>query len=178
MITMKGSLVTLEPLDVNKHAKGYFLVSQDEKVHTYLGNQVPNSAGEIVSLLKKYEQYFINWMIVANDTNEVIGIIRLSKPYKEKGLLMAGESEMLCSKYWRKGHMKETKKLFYNYVFNELLVDVLYADVWEGNINSMKSLESYGYQLVEITNEIFSKTGKYMKKYMYSLKKTDYVNKY
>ena len=132
MITIKGNLITLEPLDIEKHARGYFAVSQDENIHKYTGNSVPQNEDEIVLLLKKYENYFLNWMIVSNDTHEVIGIIRLGKPEIENGVLVAGESQFLSSKYWRKGHMKEAKRLFYQYVFDVLAVDVLYADVWEG----------------------------------------------
>ena len=72
--------------------------------------------------------------------------------------------------------MKEAKKLFYEYVFGELSVELLYADVWEGNTNSIKSLESYGYQLIETTEEIFSKTGKYAKKYIFSLSRKAYYS--
>ena len=71
--------------------------------------------------------------------------------------------------------MKEAKRLFYQYVFDVLSVDILYADVWDGNINSMKSLEFYGYRLIETSSEIFSKTGEPMNKYIYSLSKDDYV---
>ena len=127
MITMKGKLVTLEPLEIQKHAEGYFNVSQDENIYTYVGNSVPESFDDTINLLKKYEQYFLNWMIISNDTREVIGIIRLSKPQINNGLCTAGESQMLCSKYWRKGHMKETKTLFYQYVFNELSIDKFFT---------------------------------------------------
>lgn len=174
MISLKGSLVTLEPLDIEKHAQGYFDVSQDENIHKYVGNTVPKTVAEVVSLLTEYEKYFLNWIILSNETNEVIGIIRLGKPQVENGILIAGESQRLSSKYWRKGHMKEAKRLFYRYVFEELAVEILYADVWEGNINSMKSLESSGYKLVETSHEFFPKTGEYTKKYLYCLKKDDY----
>ena len=70
--------------------------------------------------------------------------------------------------------MKEAKKLFYQYVFAELSVEKLYADVWAENTNSIKSLESYGYKLIETRSEIFSKTGRVTKKYIYSLSKNDY----
>ena len=70
--------------------------------------------------------------------------------------------------------MKEAKKLFYRYVFENLSVEILYADVWEGNINSIKSLESYGYKLIDISNEIFSKTGMQTKRYLFALSKDDY----
>ena len=174
MITMKGNLITLEPLNVEKHARGYFAVSQDEKIHRYTGNTVPRNLDEIVTLLTMYEKYFLNWMIISNDAHEVIGIIRLGKPEIENGVLVAGESQFLSSKYWRKGHMKEAKSLFYQYVFNILSVDMLYADVWEGNTNSMRSLESYGYQLIAVENDFFSKTEMCTRKYIYSLTKADY----
>jgi len=177
MITMKGNLVTLEPLRIEKHAADYFLVLQDEKIHKYTGNTVPSHMAETVALLKKYEEYFFNWMILSNETGKVIGIIRLGKPEREHGMLVAGESEFLASQYWRKGHMKEAKSLFYRYVFEELAVDVLYADVWEGNLNSQKSLESYGYRLVETRTEVFPKTGKDTKKYIYTLRKADYLSR-
>ena len=70
--------------------------------------------------------------------------------------------------------MKETKKLFYRYVFEELSVETLYADVWEGNTNSIKSLESYGYKLLDTQKDIFSKTGEVALKHIYSLSKSDY----
>ena len=174
MITMKGKLITLEPLNVQKHAKGYFEISQDENIHTYTGNTVPKHIDEIIELLKKYEKYFINWMIISNDSHYIIGIIRLGKPEINNGILTAGESQFLSSQYWRKGHMKEAKKLFYQYVFDKLSVELLYADVWEGNTNSIKSLESYGYKLIETKREFFSKTGKYTLKYIYSLSKEYY----
>lgn len=174
MITMKGKLVTLEPLDVQKHTHGYFQVSQDKLIHKYTGNTVPKHPEETAELLKKYEKYFLNWMILSNESHRVIGIIRLGKPEMENGILVAGESQFLSSEYWRKGYMKEAKQLFYPYVFDVLSIEVLYADVWEGNINSMKSLESYGYQLIETRKEPFSKTGKDTLKYIYALSKNDY----
>jgi len=175
MTTLKGKIITLEPLDIPKHVKGYFEVCQDENIHKFTGNTVPWCIDETIELLKKYERYFHNWMIISNESMAVIGIIRLGKPEMENGILVAGESQFLLSRYWRKGHMKEAKKLFYQYVFGELSVGMLYADVWEGNTNSIKSLESYGYKLIETKREVFSKTGEYTRKYIYSLNKEDYL---
>ena len=92
----------------------------------------------------------------------------------ENGLLAAGESQRLSSRYWRKGHLKEAKKLFYRYVFEELAVDVLYADVWEENVNSWKSLEYYGYKRIETRAEIFTKTATAQNRFYYALSKEDY----
>ena len=171
---LKGKLVTLETLDVEKHTEGYFVMSQDENIYLYTGNTVPKNIHEIEVLLRKYEQYFMNWIIISNETKNVIGIIRLGKPQMENGILVAGESQFLASQYWRKGYMKEAKQLFYRYVFEVLLIERLFADVWEGNINSIKSLEYYGYKLIDTKLEMFTKTGKITKKYIYALSKNDY----
>ena len=70
--------------------------------------------------------------------------------------------------------MKEAKKLFYAYVFDVLSVETLYADVWEGNENSVKSLQSYGYRLIKTADDVFSKTGERKRKLIFSLSKSDY----
>lgn len=175
-MVLNGEKITLEPLDIGKHAKGYFKVSKDENIHKYVGNTVPKNLEEIIELLKLYEIHFINWMIISNDTQELIGIIRLEKPIKDKGLIVSGESQRLHSNYWRKGYMKEAKKLLYNYAFGNLGIDILYADVWQGNINSIKSLEASGYKLIDAQTDTFNKTGEIKEKYIYSLKKEDYLN--
>ena len=171
---MRGELITLEPLDISKHAQGWFAVSQDEKIHQYTGNTVPERLDETTALLEKYEKYFLNWMIISNESQTVIGMLRLSNPTPDQ---TAGESQFLASPFWRKGHMKEAKKLFYRYVFEELQVEKLYADVWEGNTNSIKSLEFYGYQLEKAQPEWFSKTNTYKQKNIYSLSRSDYYNR-
>ncbi len=117
-------------MDIDKHSKGYLKVSQDENIHKYVGNIVPKNLEEIVELLKLYEMYFMNWMIKLRYTQELIGIIRLGKPNQDKWLIVSGESQRLHSNYWRKGHMKEVKKLLYNYAFDNLGIDILYDDVW------------------------------------------------
>ena len=50
IIKLKGNLITLEPLDVKKHTRGYFEVSQDENIHRYTGNSVPKDINEIEML--------------------------------------------------------------------------------------------------------------------------------
>jgi len=175
-LIMRGNLITLMPMNIEKHSEGYYKVSQDENIHKHVGNTAPKNLQEIHELLKLYDEYFINWMIILNSTQEVIGIMRLGKPIKDDGLIVAGESQRLHSDYWRKGHMKEAKKLFYEHVFNDLEVDILYADVWEGNTNSMKSLENSGYKMVEEQTDIFKKTGQSISKYIYTLTKSDYLS--
>ena len=80
MMTMQGKMITLEPLDIQKHAKGYFEVCQDENIHKYTGNTIPKCIDETIELLKKYEA--IN-----------------SKTVYEKGTTPAGLKKLVDSKH-------------------------------------------------------------------------------
>jgi RimJ/RimL family protein N-acetyltransferase len=166
-----GELVVLRPLNFKNDYIAWFNVEQDERMHTWVGNQKPTSPEEVKKYLYElYPQYFMIWMIVEKKTENVIGMIRISHPERKGEKLVAGDSQRLHSNYWRKGYMKESRKLIYNYVFTCLKVDVLYADVWEGNINSSKSLEAAGYQLIDIKSEYFKKYDRMQNKLYYELR--------
>lgn len=168
--TMNGDLVILRPIDKRLDHFAWFDVEQDEKIHTWVGNHVPTSIEEVeYNLYELYPEYFMIWMIVAKKTGRVIGMMRISHPEQEGNLLVAGDSQRLHSDYWRKGYMKESRQYIYNYIFNECKVDVLYADVWKGNINSSKSLEASGYQLVAVKQEFFKKYNRWQNKLYYEL---------
>ncbi|WDV47024.1 GNAT family N-acetyltransferase [Clostridiaceae bacterium M8S5] len=167
---LTGQKVRLRPIDLTEDYKAWYEVSQDEKMHLWVGNNVPTDYEEIKELLNLYTKYFILWMIEDIKTNQVIGMMRISYPEKTEEGQVAGDSQRLHSNYWRKGYMKEARKLIYNYVFNELKVDVLYADVWEGNINSSKSLESVGYRHFDTKEEYFKKYNRMQNKLYYKLK--------
>jgi len=177
-VKIEGKLIRLEPLDIDRHLEGYYRVSLDSKVHEYVGNSVPESQEEIRDLLKIYQDRLYNWMIINQKTDQVIGIMRLSPPEKEGDCLIAGESQRLHSAYWRKGHMKEAKGLFYRHVFDDLGVDILYADVYEGNINSIKSLEASGYDLIDQSTGASPKTGQVCQVYIYELTKSRYQERW
>ena len=169
--TLIGDKVKLRPINFEKDHLAWFEVSQDENMHIWVGNIAPKSYDEVKDLLYElYPKYFLIWMIEELESHKIIGMMRISYPEYQDGELAAGDSQRLHSDYWRKGHMKESRRLIYDYVFNELKVDALYADVWEGNINSCKSLESVGYRLVEKKPEFFEKYNRVQNKIYYQLK--------
>lgn len=175
-INFQGQKIKLEPLDCKKHLEGYYELSLDENVHTYVGNQVPKSINEIKTLLEVYESVFMNWIILEKTSEKVIGIMRLSEPSEEDGLIVAGDSQRLHSDYWRKGFMKEARYLLYNHYFNDLNVDILWADVWEGNENSLKSLMYAGYTIEAEGHDVFIKTGQMKRKYYLNLSREGWFN--
>lgn len=144
---LKGNLIQLVPLDIDAHAVGYYNLSQDEKMHLWTGNNIPSSVENVKKLLTIYQSVMYNWVIINIETSKLIGIMRISFPKDANGVLSAGDSQFLHSDFWRKGYMKEARRLVYDYVFNTLHVDRLIADVRQGNTNSIKSLQSVGYRL-------------------------------
>lgn len=168
--TLTGELVKLRPINYNTDHLAWFEVEQDETMHEWVGNTVPTSCNEVKQYL--YEllpKYFMIWMIEEIKSGKVIGMMRISYPEKKGDQLVAGDSQRLHSNFWRKGYMKESRKLIYDYVFNFLKVDVLFADVWEGNFNSSKSLESVGYKLIDVKSEYFKKYNRIQNKLYYEL---------
>jgi hypothetical protein len=57
---MQGHLITLEPLDIEKHAEDYFHISQDPNMHEYVGSTIPTNIKEIKDLLRIYDDLLIN----------------------------------------------------------------------------------------------------------------------
>lgn len=168
---LEGEKVRLRPLDYDEDYKTWYEVLQDEKMHLWTGNTVPETLEEVKELINVvYPKYFMIWIMEDIKNNEVIGMMRISYPEKSEEGVVAGDSQRLHSDYWRKGYMKEARKLIYNYVFNELSVDILYADVWEGNINSSKSLEYVGYRYFDMKEEYFEKYDRVQNKLYYMLR--------
>ncbi|MDP5273715.1 GNAT family N-acetyltransferase [Chengkuizengella axinellae] len=173
--TLIGDLVKLRPLNYKTDHIAWFEVEQDESMHEWVGNSVPTSYNEVKQYLYElYPKHFMIWMIEEKKTNKVIGMMRISHLQSIEGKLVAGDSQRLHSSYWRKGFMKESRKLIYNYVFNELKVDVLFADVWDGNINSIKSLESAGYKLIDVRSEYCKKYDRKQNKLYYQLQSSHF----
>lgn len=171
---LEGNKVMLRPIQ-KQDIKSWVELAKDEKMHKWV--IFPNTYEEIEAIFfELYPKIFLTWMIIEKKTSEVIGMMRISHPDYENGLKVAGDSQRLHSNYWRRGYMKESRFLVYNYVFNELDVDVLYADAWKDNINSCKSLESVGYQLIDTKLEHFKKQDKMFNKNYYKLTKEVWKN--
>jgi RimJ/RimL family protein N-acetyltransferase len=167
---LEGILVRLRPMNCERDIDEWYRVSQDEKMHMWIGNTVPTKKEEIERLLTEvYPKHFLIWMIEEKGTGDVIGMMRISYPESDNGVMIAGDSQRLNSNYWRKGYMKESRKLIYKYVFDKLEVGVLYADVWKGNVNSEKSLESVGYQFLYEEDAYFEKYDRIQSKRYYRL---------
>lgn len=154
---LNGNLIVLRQLNIERDTIGYFNVSRDEKIHLWVDNTIPENSNEIKELLSLYNKKMYVWTIFDKCNSDIIGIMRLSHPEIINGKKSAGDSQRLHSDYWRKGYMKEARKLIYEYAFENMKIETLFADVWEGNINSLESLKSVGYRIIDKEMEYFKK---------------------
>lgn len=178
MKILLGDLVLLRPIDYNQDLEMWYQVCQDPKMHLWVGNSLPEDLETFKRDIQAvYPKGMMIWMMIEKATGKMIGMMRLSHPQKEPEGMVSGDSQRLHSDYWRKGFMKEARKLIYGHAFNDLGIDVLYADVWEGNDNSARSLESVGYLLVETRIEYFKKYDRYQNKLYYRLDRLQWQKK-
>lgn len=166
---LNGNLIVLRQLDIDRDLIGYFNVSQDKNIHLWVDNKIPKDSEEIKNLLNLYNENMHVWTIFDKHNSDIIGIMRLSHPEVVNGEKSSGDSQRLHSDYWRKGYMKEARRLVYKYAYENMKIEMLYADVWEGNINSLESLKSVGYQIMDKKSEYFKKSDKFINKYYLKL---------
>ena len=142
-----GQLVTLRPPDPTADAQDYFQMNSDPEMHVWTGNHVLESEAEARAELERFVAMddISTWVIVDNPSGRVVG--RFFICFEDRGgTLVAGEGNRIARPYWRKGHNREARKLLFPYVFDELRADVIETGAWTGNVNSIRSIESYGFQ--------------------------------
>ncbi len=76
--------------------------------------------------------------------------------------------------FQRKGFGKESLSLLINYIFNELNLNRINAEILEYNIGSQKAFESLGFIKEGEKRQAIYKGGKYNDLYIYSLIREDY----
>ena len=145
--TFKGKLITLRPPDPQGDAPDYFQFNLDPDMHVGTGNDVLRSEAEARAELERFValEDISTWMSVDNQRGRVVG--RFFLDLKERdGLRIVGEGNRVAKPYWRKGYNREARRLLFRYVFEELWADMIETGTWEDNVNSVKSIESYGFE--------------------------------
>lgn len=162
---MISEKVMLREVNVSVDAPEWYKYSKDPEIHKWTGNQIPYNIKETRDILEKYKEInqIISWAIINNETGKIVGTYWVWKPImKQEGyLIIPSEVERIGKIFWRKGYMKEARKLVYDYCFNILGVQEIHAQVWQDNINSIKSLEHAGHicykkeeKMIEIYNSM------------------------
>ena len=129
-----------------------------EKVHRWVSNY-------------ESDTYF-HWVIEWKENNELIGTINLGSV--EESCLMADTSYMLSPKYWGQGIMTEVLQVVLNYAFNEIELNRVQADVFDGNIASERVLIKSGMQFEGTARQKYYKNGKFIDTAQYAIIRSDF----
>ena len=87
---------------------------------------------------------------------------------------MADTSYMLSPKYWGQGIMTEVLQAILNYAFNEIELNRVQAEVFDGNIVSEKVLIKCGMRLEGIARQKYYKNGEFIDTAQYAIIRCDF----
>jgi diamine N-acetyltransferase len=170
MVTLKGERIylrALEPEDLEL----IYAIENDESVWEVSQTQTPYSRFLIKQYLENchkdiYEVKQLRLVIVTND-NEAVGFVDLFDfdPKNDKvglGILILNEAR--GKKYGR-----EALELLIDYVFKNLYVHQIYANVLEDNVISIKLFESLGFFKSGVKKDWILEGNQYKSEYLFQL---------
>ncbi len=170
MVTLKGERIylrALEPEDLEL----IYAIENDESVWEVSQTQTPYSRFLIKQYLENchkdiYEVKQLRLVIVTND-NEAVGFVDLFDfdPKNDKvglGVLVLGQAR--GKKYGR-----EALELLIKYVFTNLYVHQIYANVLEDNHISIKLFESLGFLKSGVKKDWILEGNQYKNEYLFQL---------
>lgn len=155
-IFREGGL-TLLPIDPERDAPGLYELFLDERMHRYVGNNVPEDVEEIRRLLTGYGEHPDIWAWSIRDGETLIGTYWLALPEEREGkLVIPADAQRIGVPFWRKGYARRCRDLLYRFAFEELGVEEIHGQAWAENENSCIAMERYGF-LLERQSEDFNK---------------------
>lgn len=151
--TIETERLLLRPLEL-RDADGMFLLDSNPKVHLYLGNNPVKTIAESIGYIKNIqEQYKTNgigrFAVIDKESGEFLGWsgIKFITEEENNHINFYEIGYRFREEFWEKGYAYEAAKAWYDYAFNQLKVDILYASAHIDNIGSRKILEKIGLNL-------------------------------
>lgn len=178
--TMQGERILLREIMPDRDSEEWFNIMKDADMHLWTGNTVPESKEDIRGLLQGYKENenIIAWAVIDKKTNKIIGTYWIWVPLvKDNVKVIQTEAQRISKQYWRKGFTTEARNLVYDYAFKQLEVEEIHAGAWADNINSCKSMEHYGFTLIEAESRQFNKYSKEYVENHYVLYRKAWENK-
>ena len=118
--------------------------------------------------IKKVERWVSNyesdscfhWIIEWKETGDLVGTINLGNV--EESCLMSDTCYMLSPKFWNRGIMTEVLNAVLDYAFNDIGLNRVQAEVFEGNDASSKVLKKCGMVLEGIARQRYYKNEEFI----------------
>lgn len=102
-----------------------------------------------------YHRRPYSYAIILKENQKMIGLVELYDRGMDKraGLLKTKDlGFMLDHRYWHHGYMTEALSLIFNYAFNELKQNQIWAGTFSNNQNSQRLLRALGFRYVFTTD--------------------------
>lgn len=103
---------------------------------------------------------YFHWVIEWKETGELIGTINLGNV--EESCQMSDTCYMLSPKFWNHGIMTEVLMTVLDYAFDEIELNRVQAEVFDGNNASTTVLKKCGMKLEGIARQKYYKNGKFI----------------
>ncbi|HKX85912.1 MAG TPA: GNAT family N-acetyltransferase, partial [Flavobacterium sp.] len=145
-LILETERLILRPLEL-LDAEGMFLLDSNPNVHLYLGNRPVKSIEESIAYIENIQnQYKKNgigrFAVISKETNEFIGWcgIKFITEEENNHINFYEIGYRFREEFWGKGFAYESAKAWYDFAFNKLKVDVLYASAHIDNLGSRRIL--------------------------------------
>ncbi|WNB91026.1 GNAT family N-acetyltransferase [Bacillus sp. NEB1478] len=172
--TLTGDIVTLRKIDPERDRAAFYKMFLEPDMHLWTGNRIFQNQTEAYEELRKYRDLdqLMAWAIIKNETQEFIGTYWVAPTVVEGKNIISAEAQRINKSHWRKGYTKASRHLVYEFVFTILEVEEVHAQAWENNINSCRSMEKAGFELIQSIAKPFEKYRETFKENHYVLKKS------
>ena len=157
---LRGSLVTLRPIDPQGDAADYYEWNLDPEMTRWVQNVAPASVEESRQELERFAAMpdTTQWAVADNASGRMIGRFFILLEDRA-GTLVAGEGNRMAKPYWRRGYNRDARQLVFAYVFRTLRADAYETHCWRDNVNSRASILAHGFRLIGDVPELNRKTG-------------------
>ncbi len=178
-ININSNNLFLKPLS-KENATDLFALYTDKEVQRYTDVDLFKNLGEAQKFISQYSKIaekaeFLFLGIFSRATKDFLGTIRLYHiDYKHR---FASIGFQLAKDYWGRGQMHESLQAFLKFAFNELGMHRIEAQTFVENERGIKVLERLKFVREGRLRENFLIEGKFEDSYLYSILKTEFLEK-
>ncbi|NUN48153.1 MAG: GNAT family N-acetyltransferase [Candidatus Brocadiae bacterium] len=144
---LKGTLVTLRPLDPAKDAPGWFEDTIDPDLWKWTDDTQPKTAAETRAQLESWVKNpdLTVWAVIDTASKRMVGTVRVEPRHDDDRVIIADQVNQISRSVWRKGHHKEACQLVFDWAFKDMGAEEIRTKAWAPNDNSWRSMEALGF---------------------------------